>query len=66
MEVKQEIKEYLVDYECPECKNGYLRSTGEVLTSMPPQMPHKCNNSECDYIETFTGKSYPHKTHEKI
>jgi hypothetical protein len=64
MEIKKEVKTYLIDYECPVCKKGLLRSNGVCLTSNPPQYPHKCNNKECNYMETFTDKKYPYKIYE--
>ena len=53
MEVKKEVKTIKVDYECPKCKNGHLRNDGMVLTSFPAQYPHRCDNRNCDYGETF-------------
>jgi hypothetical protein len=59
MEEIKEVQTFQVDYRCPKCNNGYLRPSGTVLTSYPPQYPHKCNNPLCDYVETFRDKSYP-------
>ncbi len=64
METRKEVKQVQVDYRCPKCKNGYLRPTGTVLNSNPPQFPHKCNN--CDYMETFRDKQYPYIDYEEI
>jgi hypothetical protein len=66
MEVKNEVKTVRVDYLCPKCEKGFLRPTGQVLSSNPPQYPHKCNNPDCDYYETFMGKTYPYIIHENI
>lgn len=55
MEVKNEVKTVRVDYLCPKCEKGFLRPTGQVQTAYPPQYPHKCNNPDCDYYETFMG-----------
>ena len=63
-EIRSEVKEVLIDYLCPKCNIGHLRPTGTVLTSCPPQFPHKCNN--CDYMETFTVKQYPYIDYEEI
>jgi hypothetical protein len=57
MEVRREVKTYIIEYECPECKEGNLYPTGRVLLSSPPQYPHKCN--KCGYKETFRGIKYP-------
>lgn len=64
METRKEVKIVKVDYECPKCKKGKLRHDGMVLTSFPPQYPHSCNNPDCDYGETFLGKSYPYIDYE--
>lgn len=63
-ETRKEVKQVQVDYLCPKCNIGHLRSTGTVLTSNPPQFPHKCNN--CDYMETFRDKQYPYIDYEEI
>lgn len=61
METKIEVKSYKVDYNCPKCETGFLRSTGMALTTYPMQYPHKCSN--CDYMETFK-VTYPHIINE--
>lgn len=66
MEERTPVRMIQVDYKCPECKTGYLRHTGMVLTSDPPQFPHKCNNPNCHYRETFMNKSYPYIDYEPI
>jgi len=66
METRTEVKTFRIDYECPECKTGFLRHVGAVLTSNPPQYPHQCNNPECSYTETFSAKSYPHFITEDV
>ncbi len=63
MEIRKELKTFQVDYKCPKCENGYLRSNGIVLTSDPPQYPHICNNEKCDHSETFK-KIYPYIDYE--
>ena len=60
MEIRKRVHTVKVDYKCPKCPSGFLRPTGTVLTSNPPQYPHKCYNPDCDYGETFVDKSYPH------
>lgn len=60
MEIKNEVKSVQVDYRCPECKIGFLRPTGIVYSTYPPKFPHKCNNINCNYMETFTDKKYPY------
>lgn len=46
-----------VDEKCPVCGNGWMRPTGIVLTTEPPQFPHKC--SACGYDQTYSVK-YPY------
>ncbi len=53
METKKEVKVFMVDYKCPKCEIGYLRPTGTILSTYPPQIPHRCNNEKCDYGENF-------------
>lgn len=64
METKKEVRTVRVDYECPKCKTGHLRSTETVLTSNPPQYPHMCNTPGCGYGETFMNKAYPYIDYE--
>jgi hypothetical protein len=64
MEVRKKVDTIKVDFKCPKCNTGFLRPTGRVLTSYPPQYPHRCNNPECDYNETFSDKTYPHLDYE--
>lgn len=64
MEQKREVKTVQVDYKCPECKIGFLRPTGTIFATNPPQIPHKCNN--CGYGQTFTGVSYPYIDYEPV
>lgn len=50
-----------VDERCPKCGQGWMRGTGIVLTSNPPQYPHKCTN--CGYTQTY-GVQYPYIVHQ--
>jgi len=59
MEIKKDVKQIMIDFQCPKCKEGYLRPTGQVFTTNPPMIPHMCNKIGCDYGETFRDKSYP-------
>lgn len=65
-EIRSEVKEVEVDYLCPRCNKGYLRPTGMVLATYPPQFPHFCNNPDCDYTETFRDIRYPYIEYKKI
>ncbi len=64
METTKEVKAVRVDYKCPNCQQGYLRPTGTVYTTYPPQIPHKCTH--CDYGETFSDKRYPYIDYVEI
>ena len=66
MEERKEVKPINIDFKCPECEKGYLRPTGNVLNSYPPQYSHECNNDNCDYSETFIDKRYPYLIWEEI
>ncbi len=50
-----------VDERCPVCGNGWMRPTGIVLTSNPPQFPHKCT---CCWYEQVYSVNYPYIIHE--
>lgn len=65
MEERKEVKAFEVDYKCPKCDIGYLRSDGERLLCYPPLYPHKCSNKECDYSEKFRF-NYPYIDYEII
>lgn len=65
METRKQLITIRVDYKCPECETGYLRPTGKVLMSSPPQYPHRCDNYKCNYIKTFRNKKYPHLDYEE-
>ena len=59
-EIKRDVKIVEVDYKCPNCSTGFLRPTGQVYTTNPPMISHRCNNPLCNYGQTFTNKSYPY------
>jgi|APSaa5957512493_1039668.scaffolds.fasta_scaffold00751_3 hypothetical protein len=53
-------KTYVNKYICDECGQGEMvRHNDIVLTSYPPQFPHKCTN--CDEIKNFF-EVYPQTT----
>ena len=62
MEIRRKVKTVMVEYQCPECKVGKLEPTGRCYSTAPPQYPHKC--TDCDYTETFFGKTYPYLDYE--
>jgi len=55
------VQSQQVDEKCPSCGQGWMRPTGIVLTSNPPQYPHKCN--ACGYEATY-GTRYPYVVHQ--
>lgn len=50
------MKSVQIDYKCDYCGSGYMRPTGIMLTSYPPQFPHRCN--KCGVSMTFV-EEYP-------
>lgn len=63
-EEKKQVVNIRVDYKCPKCDKGYLRPMGTVFTTNPPIIPHKCNNENCDYGESFN-ITYPYMDKEE-
>lgn len=61
MEFKRPVKTVWIGYWCDQCGQGEMKHVGTMLTSSPPQYPHKCTN--CGYEETFWS-SYPQITYE--
>ena len=62
MEIKKEVKTFLVYYECTNCETGKLRPE-TMLMCNPPKWVHEC--TECGKAETFTVK-YPYTTYEYV
>jgi hypothetical protein len=54
MEEEKEVKTVKIDYRCDKCNVGFMRQTGTVFPTSPPQVPHKCNNVACDNSMTFS------------
>lgn len=57
-ELKREVKTYIVEFECEECKEGTLVPTGEAYMTYPAQYPHRCTNDKCNEKKTFNYR-YP-------
>lgn len=53
-----ECKVLTVEMICDKCHNGIMIPEGYVLTSNPPQYPHKCKN--CGYSENYRFQ-YPYQ-----
>lgn len=51
-----EVKTVGIDYVCDVCGVGTMSHTGIVLSSNPPQYPHKCWN--CGHEQTYYSR-YP-------
>lgn len=65
-ESRKQVVPIQVDYDCPKCAAGQMRPTGCGTTvGWSTYWPHECNNSECDYKETFE-KQYPFVVYEEI
>ncbi len=45
-EQRFEVRNVGIDYICDTYGKGKMVSTGSILTSNPPQFPHKCDNCE--------------------
>lgn len=58
MEIKTEIKRFIVDQICDTCKIGKMRPTGSIIESVHLYYNHKCDKciSEASYI-----KEYPYE-----
>ena len=64
MGVKRNVKTVKVSMQCDKCKTGIMERDGNtVLTTYPPQYPHKCNN--CGHVENYTVE-YPYLDVEPI
>jgi hypothetical protein len=58
----RELKTQHIDERCPVCRNGWMRPTGIVLTTEPPQYPHKCHS--CGYEQTYPIR-YPYTVYSE-
>lgn len=58
-----EMRRVQYDMQCDECKQGYMRPTGMMLTSNPAQYPHRCN--KCDHHKNYLVQ-YPHTEDERV
>lgn len=63
MEVEVEVKVFKVKKICPKCKQGEMRPTGMIFTSLPAQYEHICNC--CGHKETFK-KTYPSIEYKEV
>jgi RNase P subunit RPR2 len=52
VEIKHEVKTFLVDMICDKCNEGKMEYTdGNILLTEPPQFKHTCSN--CGHVETY-------------
>ena len=58
----RETRVQQVDQRCPVCNKGWMRPTGIVLTTEPPQYPHKC--SSCGYEAVYPMR-YPYTVYSE-
>jgi len=56
MEIRK-VETSQVDERCPVCGKGWMRPTGIVIDSRPPQFPHRCTS--CTYEQTYPVR-YPY------
>lgn len=70
MEIKKEVKTFLVSYQCVKCEVGEMEHAQIVLPStwggctsddQEPQWHHKCNTCSCECILKI---KYPYTTYE--
>lgn len=65
MEVKTEVKTFLVEFKCENCEEGKLiKGQSGYSNSAGTFWPHTCTS--CNHTETFKNKSYPHYSYERI
>jgi transposase-like protein len=56
MEIR-DVQVKQVDEKCPVCGKGWMRPTGIVSTSYPPNFQHKC--TLCGYMQNYSVR-YPY------
>jgi predicted RNA-binding Zn-ribbon protein involved in translation (DUF1610 family) len=57
MPVLRKIKTEYADEKCPQCGKGWMRPSGIVQPTTPPQYEHSCTN--CGHKQTY-GIRYPY------
>ncbi len=55
-EISTPVTTVKVSYKCDECGIGEMKTSGTMLTSLPPRYEYYCGN--CFKIEIFS-KTYP-------
>jgi predicted RNA-binding Zn-ribbon protein involved in translation (DUF1610 family) len=63
MEVKREVKSYLIEFRCPKCNQADMVRKNLILTTHPPKYPHYCPS--CSH-ELVLDKHYPFTQYEYI
>lgn len=63
-EEKYKVNTYEIDFKCDVCRTGYMRPTGEILTTFPAQFPHRCNH--CGAEMTVREHTYPYTVTEQV
>lgn len=53
----REVRTRQVDERCPVCGKGWMRPTGIMLPTEPPQFPHSC--TACGYSQVYPVR-YPY------
>lgn len=63
MEIKKEVKVFIIRQYCDICIDIELEDTGHCFTSFPPMYQHQC--PKCLSTESFKNR-YPKNTYEEI
>ena len=63
MEIKVEVKTYIISYTCDKCNIGKMEFTGLSFTVQPPKHQHQCN--QCGHTAIYV-KHYPYLATEEI
>jgi len=61
-EIKSSVKTFMVSKLCDKCEDGTMSPTGIMLTSNPPQYPHKCKT--CGAVANLQER-YPKIVYER-
>jgi hypothetical protein len=54
--IVRNVQTQQVDEQCPSCGKGFMRPTGVVKTTTPPQYEHSC--TACGYKNSYSTR-YP-------
>jgi hypothetical protein len=63
MEVRTEVKQFIVEWVCEECKLGNMVPTGQANLVQPPMFEHVCQKCKA---KKFFAKRYPGMVVQKL